>query len=376
MKQGFKFGALLLLLTGVLVGCGTAPGMYMATPASAAPRSTWFGAASSELEPAIDFTLIRLSGENMGKYSQPGSSSAPQPLKASSSGPYLLGEQDVLRINVWGHPDFLPTLSAVSSGGVASVPLGRTINEDGKLFFPLVGALPAAGLTVPQFRDRLTQALTKYIKDPQVDVDVAAFRSQRVFVAGEVKAPGVVPITDIPLKITDAIGFVGGTTPEADLGVAQLSRAAQSITLDLNRLYYGGDMSLNLLLQHGDVLTLPDRQARKVFLLGEVMQPKSYVLRRGRVSLAEVLADAGGPNPLSANAGEVFVMRMDPSGKPQVFQLDAQEPAALLLADRFDVQSRDLVYVNPTRITRAVRILNQYLPLLQGASSVKSVGGF
>jgi polysaccharide export outer membrane protein len=69
-------------------------------------------------------------------------------------------------------------------------------------------------------------------------------------------------------------------------------------------------------------------------------------------------------------------MRLDASGKPLVFQLDAREPVAMLLADRFDVQSRDLVYINPTSMTQTIRIMNQYLPLLQGVSSVKSVGGF
>ncbi len=376
MTEHYTARALAMLLTAALAGCGTAPGMYMTLAPSDQPRSTLFGNRPMAPEPGIDFALIHLSAENMGKYSLPTNNSDVPLFNTNSSGPYRLGLQDVLRINVWGHPDFLPTLSAVSSGGVASVPLGRTINEDGTLFFPLVGALPATGLTVPEFRVALTKALTKYIKDPQVDVDVAAFRSQRVFMAGEVKAPGVVPITDIALKITDALAAVGGTTPDADLGVVQLTRAAQSFTIDLNRLYFGGDLALNLTLQHGDVLTVPDRQARKVFLLGEVMQPKSYVLRRGRVSLAEVLADAGGPNPLSANAGEVFVMRLDATGKPLVFQLDAREPVAMLLADRFDVRSRDLVYINPTSMTQTIRILNQYLPLLQGASSVKSVGGF
>lgn len=371
-----RFAPATLLLTGLLAGCGTAPGMYMATPASASTRTTWFGSPVSEPQATVDFSLIRLGADNMDRYSPAARSGGIPAFSTAEQGPYRLGLQDVLRINVWGHPDFLPTLSAVSSGGVASVPLGRTINEDGKLFFPLVGALPAAGLTVPEFRTALTKALTKFIKDPQVDVDVAAFRSQRVFMAGEVKAPGAVSITDIPLKITDALAAVGGGTPEADLGQVQLTRANQSFVIDLNRLYFNGELALNLTLQHGDVLTVPDRQARKVFLLGEVMQPKSYVLRRGRVSLAEVLADAGGANPLSANAGEVFVMRLDGAGKPVVFQLDAREPVSLLLADRFDMQARDLVYVNPTSMTQAVRILNQYLPLLQGASSVKSVGGF
>ncbi len=373
-------GGAALLLGALLAGCGTAPGMYMAAPANPQAPTNWFGMRTSEPEaPAVDFSLVRLTAQNMGQFSPPAGTAASTatPLAgAGAAGPYRLGHQDVLRINVWGHPDFSPALGSVSSSGVASVPLGRTINEDGKVFFPLVGALPAAGLTVAEFRGLLTRALAKYLKEPQVDVDVAAFRSQRIFVAGEVKFPGVVPITDIPLKITDALGFVGGATAEADLGIVQITRSSQSVTIDLNRLYFGGDISLNLLLLHGDVITVPDRQARKVFLLGEVMQPKSYVLRRGRVSLAEVLSDAGGPNPLSANAGEVFVMRLDPAGKPLVYQLDAREPAALLLADRFDIQARDLVYVNPTGVTRVVRILNQYLPLLQTTSAVKSVGGF
>lgn len=363
----------LLLLTGLLAGCGTAPGMFMRNIGSNSSNSIFTPATPPE--PAIDFTLIQLSGDNVNQYADaaPAISASPK-LTPAQVGPYRLGLQDVVRISVWGQPDFLPTLSAVSSGGVASVPLGRTINEDGKLFFPLIGSMPALGLTVPEFRTNLTKALATYIKDPQVDVDVGAFRSQRVFMAGEVKTPGVVPITDIELKITDALAAVGGPTPEADLGTIQLTRGGQSATLDLNRLYYGGDATHNLTLQHGDILTVPDRVYRKVFLLGEVMAPRSYPMHRGRVSLAELLADAGGTNPLSANAGEVFVMRRDAAGKPLVFQLDARQPVALLVADRFDLQPRDLVYVNPTGATQAIRILNQYLPLLQGVSSAKAVG--
>ena len=375
MTKQLKLTAL-LLLTGLLAGCGTAPGMYMRSTGS--NSSSPFTPATPE--PVIDFTLVQLTGDNVGKYADlgtpgnPAAASKGPKLAATETGPYRLGLQDVLRINVWGQPDFLPTLSAVSAGGVSSVPLGRTNNEEGKLFFPLIGSIPAVGLTVPEFRTNLTKALAKFVKDPQIDVDVAAFRSQRVFLAGEVKTPGVVAITDIQLRIADALAAVGGTTAEADLGSIQLTRDSQSVTLDLNRLYFGGDIASNLTLQHGDILTVPDRQARKVFLLGEVMQPKSYLLHRGRVSLAEVLADAGGTNPLSANAGEVFVMRRDPSGRPLVFQLDARQPVALLVADRFDVLPRDLVYVNPTGATQAIRILNQYLPFLQGVTSAKAVG--
>ena len=341
-------------------------------------------AASEEQEGPAEppYTLVRITPtllENMNGV-QAALSKKPVgvgPFKQSASEIYHLGPQDVLRIFVWGNPDLTPVINTATATNVASSPAGRTINESGNIFFPLVGEIHAAGLTVSEFRVILTQKLSKYIKDPQIDVDVAGFRSQKVFISGEVKAPGIIPITDQPLRITDAIGLAGGLTSEADLYSLVLTRGKISASIDLDRIYYGGDTSANMLLQHGDILGVPDRQARKIFVLGEVgnangvNQSRSYVMRRGRMSLAEVLSDGGGTNPFSSASNKVYVMRADENGDPIIYHLSARDPVALVMADQFAMHPRDVVFVSPTDMTEIGRFIGQFFPLTSAIQTVK-----
>ena len=330
-----------------------------------------------------NYTLVKVTPGLVSKMQQQDAVKAKQlvgtgPLGESSS-TYRLGPQDSLRIFVWGNPDLSPVTTQVTGGNVASTPAGRTIDEKGDLFFPLVGTLRAQGLTISEFRQLLTQRLSKYIKDPQIDVDVAGFRSQKVFISGEVRTPGVVPITDQPMRITDALGLVGGLTQEADLYNLVLTRGAVSTRVDLDRIYYSGDTTANITLKNGDVLGVPDRQSRKVFVLGEVgnsigsNQSRSYIMRRGKMSLTEVLSDAGGLNPFSAAATKVYVMRADDNGDPVIYRLDGRDPASLVMAEQFAIRPRDVVYVSATDVTEIGRFINQFFPLTSVAQSGTSI---
>jgi polysaccharide export outer membrane protein len=298
---------------------------------------------------------------------------------------YRLGPQDRLHISVWNHPDLgsgqqgnqaLPSV-AIQSGPAAPInpatASDRIVDDDGTVFVPLAGKVPAVGLTVPEFRERLAARLREFVHDPQVEVQVSEYRSQRVFVAGQVRTPGAVPVTAVPLRVTDALAQAGGALIDADLSDVRLTRAGRRVVLDLDRLYYKGDPAANLLLQHGDVLTVPDRQNQKIFVLGEVNQPKSYILRRGDVTLAEALADAGGPNAIASSTAHIYLLRLDDEGKPRVYHLDAREPAALLLAEALPVQAGDLVVVNPTAISLVSRLVNQFAPVLSEAILVRSL---
>ena len=95
-------------------------------------------------------------------------------------------------------------------------------------------------------------------------------------------------------------------------------------------------------------------------------------MRRGRMSLTEVLADAGGASPFSAASNEIYVMRTDVSGKPMVYMLDAAQPQALLLAEQFPIEPRDVIFVNPTGPTMIGRFIGQFLPLIQTVTTAKS----
>src|SRR5690606_3539723 len=270
------------------------------------------------------------------------------PVPTGEAGTYRIGPGDAIRITVWNHPDLnLPpnlavTPSTLTSGSAAvasNVVPYRVVNRDGSIYFPLAGRVQALGRTVPELRSQIARQLSRYVKDPQVEVEMAAYRSQRVFMVGEVKTPGNLAITDVPMPIADAIGQAGGATPNADLSAATVARGDKTWTIDLERLFYEGDLSLNMQLQHGDVVTIPDRR------------------QRGRTRLAEALSDAGGPNPLSSHAGQVYVLRAGADDRPQIYHLDARSPEALILADRFVLRPRDVVYVDPTQLARAGRVI-------------------
>jgi len=270
---------------------------------------------------------------------------------------YVVGAQDTLRITIWNHPELsnpVGTLNELS---------GRVVNADGTFFFPYAGKIQAAGKTVQQIRDDLAQKLSKFLVEPQVDVSVLNYRSQRAFVVGQVEKPGIVPITDVPLTVTDLIAQAGGLKQDADLRAASLMRAGSSKSIDLYSLYYRGDVSQNIQLKSGDVLTIPENRYNKIFVLGEVAKPQSVVMPRGRISLAEAISDSGGFNPLTANAGQLYVIRGGEGGKkPQIWHLDASSPDALILADRFDLESRDIVYVDPAGVARFGRVISNIIP--------------
>ena len=367
----------LALVAGTLLslgGCSILPGMFVV------PTKPAVVTESAEEPAKVDYSLLKVTPMlvrqlNDEARAAEAASNKPAGLPTATSTPYRIGKQDVLRIFVWGNPDLTPVTTSVTSSNMASTPAGRVVDEHGDIFFPMVGSVHAEGLTISEFRTVLTKRLSRFIIDPQIDLDVAAFRSQKIFVTGQVRNPGIVPITDQPMRLLDALGLVGGPNDNSDLYAVVLTRGKVSVTVNVDKLYYNGDLSANVPMQNGDVVTVPDRMMRKVFILGEVgnsvgaNQARSYVMRRGNMTLTEVLSDAGGLSPFSAAANEVYVMRLDRDGKPIVYQLDASQPQALLLAERFPIHPRDVVFVNPTAPVILGRFVGQFLPLVQAANT-------
>ncbi len=279
---------------------------------------------------------------------------------------YRVGPRDVLNITVWGHPELtIPAgqfRSAESSGNV--------VGEDGNIYYPYAGVVKAAGKTVEEIRDELTRKVSRYIERLQLDVRVAAYRSQRVYVVGEVNQPGIQLVRDIPLTVLEAINSAGGVTLEADQRNITLSRDSKTYSINLLALYEGGDISQNVMLKNGDVLNVPDRQFNKVFVLGDTgasgtgsARSRSIFMNKGRMTLTEAISDAGGPDQITSDPARIFVFRGG-LGKPEIFHLDAKSPDALLLADRFPLQPRDVVYVDRAEGIRWNQIIAQIQPTI------------
>lgn len=288
---------------------------------------------------------------------------------------YLVGPRDILNITVWDHPELTIPAGEFRSAETA----GTVVGEDGNIFYPYAGIIKAAGKTVEEIRAELTQKLSVYIEQVQLDVRVTAYRSQRVYVVGEVKTPGIQLVKDIPLTVLEAINGAGGLEVEADSRNIILTRAGKTYNINLLALYEGGDLRQNVMLQHGDVLNVPDRQFNKIFVFGDSTQgttgngavgvpggsgstrSKSLYMSKGRMTLAEALSDAGGMNQDFSDAARIFLFRGG-LGKPKIFHLDAKSPDALLLADRFPLQPRDVIFVDRAEGIRWNQIVDQIQP--------------
>jgi len=273
---------------------------------------------------------------------------------------YRVAPFDVLSVIVWDHPE----LTIPAGEFRAAEASGNAVQADGTMFYPHVGVVAVAGKTLPEIRALLTERLRKFVQSPQLDVRVAAFRGKRVQVTGEVKQPVAQPVGDVPLRVQDAIAAAGGLSPTAWTRGVTLTRGGKVQRLDLQALYDEGDLSQDWLLQDGDVLHVPSREENKVFVLGEVRQPSSKVMAKGRMSLAEALGDSAGLDPVSSSGG-VYVFRGRYEA-PRVFRLDASSADALLLAVQFQLEPHDVVYVAPYALTSWNRVITQIMPTVQG----------
>ncbi len=278
----------------------------------------------------------------------------------SHSADYRIGPGDILSIVVWDHPELTTPAGQYRTADQA----GTVVAEDGSIYYPYVGYLSVTGKTTRQIRELLANKLSKYIERVQLDVRMAVYRSKRVYVVGEVAKPGLQEITDVPMTVLEAVNRAGGFSLEADHSRVLLTRKGQIYRINIQGMYEQGQIDQNILLQDGDILNVSDRSANKIFVLGEVSKPGSLVMNKKRSTLAEALADSGYVNQDRANPRWIYVMRGD-EAVPQIFHLDASSPDAMLLADRFPLEARDIIYVDAADVVRWNRVITNILPTAQ-----------
>lgn len=284
---------------------------------------------------------------------------------------YRIEAGDVLHIVVWDHPELSASMlpagvpGAVGVAGVAVSPMqpqsGFEIDQQGMLDFPYAGKLKVAGLTTVEAHEQLIRRLSHYLKNPKVTLRVLTYRSKRVYVDGEVKQPGVQAINDLPMTLTEAINRAGGVTPMADQSRIMVSREGKTYQINMPQLVQRGVNPSSIMLASGDVVRVLSRDETKIFISGEVTSPRALPMRNGRLTLNEALGEAGGINPVTGDARQVYVVRRN-SQSSVVYQLDANAPGALAMAEGFELNPRDVVYVAATPLTNWNRTISAMIP--------------
>ncbi|HWW88540.1 MAG TPA: polysaccharide biosynthesis/export family protein [Vicinamibacterales bacterium] len=226
-----------------------------------------------------------------------GAVAAAEPPKVTD---YVVGPNDVLAVTVVDQPQLT----------------GKYIvRADGTFTFPMLGRLSAGGLSLQAVENDIHDRLAKgYLKDPQVGVSVEVYRSQQIFVIGEVRLPGSFQFTG-SMRLIEALARAGSTTDRAGadavivrpkngasanggppaLDEAAIDRTASSADAEVIRInlqdLQGGALSENVALRSGDTVFVP--RAKTVFVAGQVRSPGEYVIRKD-MTVRQVLTVAGG----------------------------------------------------------------------------------
>ena len=371
-----KFSALALIIA-CTSACTLVPGSHMNSF-----NSRWFDDTPEDYSPATsEISYIPINAtvlSHLNKASTISPSINLELEQAISSYEYRIGPGDILSITVWEHPEL--TIPAGSFRGAEDG--GSEVRADGTIFYPYAGELAVSGLTTKEVKTLLDNRLSSVIKRPQIDVRVASFKSQKVYVSGSVLRPGIIPISATPLTLVDAIEQLGGLTDNASWGNVSLTRNGVLTNVSLSAVYEHGRWAENLILQDGDLIHVPRNDADKIFVLGEVNRPQSLNMSRNGTSLAEALATANGIVESRADGRGVYVLRntsisKDTEGLPvyhaTIFQLNAASAVGFMFADKFPLEARDVVYVSPAPITRWNRFLSQLLPSILATDRVGDI---
>lgn len=304
--------------------------------------------------------------------------------------PYKIGPGDVLSVIAWDHPELVvPNLTYTIGDTAGTLPSGPglstqsipgfVVGDDGTVQYPYVGRVNVAGMTASQVQIHLTKILAPYLRKPQMTVSVIAYRSKRVFVEGQVAQPGVKPITNIPMSLAEALSEANGVVAGVgDTSQIQLLRDGKSYRINLPALADKHIDASRIMLADRDVVRVPPQTYNQVLVTGEVARPMAVSLHDGRLTLNEALCAASGVNPLSAEPAAIYVIRATPDpSKPDVFRLDSSSPVGLALAEHFQLQPKDVVYVDATGLTRWSRVMSLAMPSFQGVNVGRAaVGGY
>ena len=246
---------------------------------------------------------------------------------------YVVGPKDVLTVTVYDHADL--------SGAYK-------IEGDGSFSFPLIGRVNAAGHTLRQVEEDIRGRLADgYLRNPQVTVAVESYQSQRIFILGEVRAPGAYPLTG-DMTVIEALTRAGSVTaaaadevlivrpPDGSQAAGPRTEAdadAEVIRVNVRELQ-AGELSQNVALRDGDTLVVP--KARAVYVFGQVRAPGAYPVDKGTTVL-QALSLAGGVTDRGSTSRLVIVRTVDGDKKELKARLtDTVEPGdTLIVKERF-----------------------------------------
>jgi polysaccharide biosynthesis/export protein len=281
----------------------------------------------------------------------------------------VVGHGDIIEVSVWeAQPAMLfgSMANPVAGTGTAQVTTlpPQMVAADGMITIPFAGRIGVSGLTPDAIEAVIVKALDAKTTKPQAIVRVVKNNSAIVTVVGEVAASTLMPLTPKGERLLDALAAAAGVKHEISRMAVRITRAGTIATMPLDLVIR--DPRQNVPLFPGDVVTAI-YQSQRFSVLGATGKNEEIPFEAQGISLAQALARSGGLNDTRADARAVFVFRFEQAELvetnnqgsdgsalktmtvdgtvPVVYQVDLRDPASLFVAQNFQVQDRDVLYV-------------------------------
>lgn len=198
-----------------------------------------------------------------------------------------------------------------------------TVNADGDLIIPRIGAFKAAGFTFENVRDRLLTRMRKLFRNVDFSITLSAPRTFKVFVLGEVASPQAVQVTPI-LRLSEIIQMAGGAKPSGSLQRVRVKSPREEREFDLKRFFREGDLSQNPTLVEGENVVIPVR-GDTVYIGGGVEYSGSYELSDKLKTLDQVVALASPLKYPFPESAKLTIQRKSPTGEEEEIEMSLVE---------------------------------------------------
>ena len=237
---------------------------------------------------------------------------------------YIVGAQDVLVITAYDQPELTGKF---------------TIETDGTFTYPLIGRIRVGGMTLRGVEGALRQALIAqgFFRDPQISVAIEQYRSQKIYIVGEVRSPGAYPMSG-DMRLVEALALAGSTTATASGEAVIVHPSTEGLIVDSEpgdplspgtsadddptrvtrvdlRELENGDLSQNVRLANGDTIFV--LRAESVYVFGQVRNPGAYPLRQKETTVLQALSLAGGVTD-RGSTGRIQIVRIVDGKKEEI----------------------------------------------------------
>jgi polysaccharide export outer membrane protein len=302
----------------------------------------------SSLSPQVLDSMPRISG---AKIPDDLKNISFDPLIDNSLPEYIIGPGDTVQI-------LFPTDKNVNN--ITS--RGLTVNSVGEIEFPYLGNYNISGFTPAEAKELLVAALSDLYVNPEIFLKITEFKSNKAFISGVIGGgmdPGgssvntkMINLNNVPINIPQALDKAGVSFSEATPNpFLILNRNQKNHIVDLG--FITNNANPNIYIKNNDIIYLPSPGNQKVYLTGALKQDQILNFPT-TMTLSEALL--GNIDKKIANLQEIYILRVNQTVNSQLrgiaYRIDLKSPTSLMLADKFYLLDKDIIFVSTYKLTR------------------------